>query len=767
MSYKTNRFVLFILFLSAAPLLSASNEKSAAPQTRKPSRPGHSALDPRVENLLKKMTLEEKIGQMTQYNHWKQPSPGQIKDVADGKVGSFLNVYGSKSTNELQKSAVDNSRLHIPLIFGLDVIHGYKTIFPIPLAEDCAWNPELLEKCAGVAAQEAAAAGVRWTFAPMVDVSREPRWGRISEGSGEDPFLGSVLAAARVRGFQGGGSAASLSDPGSIAACAKHYVGYGAPVAGREYNTTDMSEVTLREIHLPPFKSAVEAGVRTLMSAFNDLNGVPASGNRHTLREILKGEWGFQGFVVSDWASVAQLVDHGYAADKKEAAQKGVLAGVDMDMVSNVYKDNIAALLKEKKLPLSLVDDAVRRILRVKYDLGLFDHPYADETKEDSLTLTPENLNTALEEARQSIVLLRNEKNTLPLSKDLKTIAVIGSLADSKRDYLGSWSCRGEDALDKVSTILDGIKATVSPSTKVSYAPGVGTSDSAPETALNEAVKTAKQAQVAIVVAGETQDMSGEAAARTSLDLPGRQEEMLKAIQATGVPVVLVLMNGRPLTIPWEAGNIPAIVESWFLGTQHGAALASVLFGDTNPSGKLVVTFPRNLGQVPIYYAQKNTGRPAADNPKDKWRSKYIDSPNTPLYPFGYGLSYTQFDYSNLVLSSKTLDDRGEIKVKADIKNSGKVEGTEIVQLYIRDLAASITQPVRKLVDFKRITLKAGESQTVEFNLPASKLAFYNEVGKEVLEPGHFFLWVSKDSADETLKGEFDLTAGAITSAKH
>jgi len=753
MKVSSRGLLLTLSFLLPSILLAAPDAKPVAVKPVAKTTSPRSAIDSKVAALLAKMTLEEKIGQMTQYHQWKQMDADKKKDITDGKIGSFLNLFGAKNTNETQKIAVEETRLHIPLIFGLDVIHGYKTIFPIPLAEDCAWNPELLEKCAAVAAKEASAAGVRWTFAPMVDVSREPRWGRISEGSGEDPTLGTILQPARVRGFQG----KSLSDSGSIAACAKHYVGYGAPVAGREYNTTDMSEISLREIHLPPFKACVEAGVRTLMSAFNDLNGVPASGNKHTIRDILKTEWGFKGFVVSDWASVEQLVDHGYAADKKDAAMKGVIAGVDMDMVSNVYKDNIAELIKEKKLPLALVDDAARRVLKVKYELGLFDNPYVDEAKEESLTLTPENLDLALKEAEQSIVLLKNEKNLLPLSKDVKTIAVIGSLADSKRDPLGAWDCRGEDALDKVITVLDGLKVKAGTGAKVLYAPGVGTADNATDKVLQEAVNTAKQAQVAIVVAGETQDMSGEASARTSLNLPGRQEEMLKAIKATGVPVVLVLMNGRPLTIPWEVDNIPAIVETWFLGTQHGAAVANVLFGDTNPSGKLVVTFPRNVGQVPIYYAQKNTGRPNIG--KMKWESKYIDSVNSPQFPFGFGLSYTQYVYSNLTLDSKSVNPAGKITVTVDVKNTGSVAGAEIVQLYIHDFYASVTQPVKKLMDFKRVELKPGESQTVEFTLPASKLGFYNEQGKYVIEPGKFNVWVGKDSSDETLKDSFTLAA--------
>ncbi len=455
-----NLFFAATLFLFSAAHLGAQTGAPLQPAASPPKKTASlSPADAKINSLLAKMTLDEKIGQMIQYAPWKSTEDKVKGETAQGKVGSLLNVFGAKNANEYQKIAVEQTRLHIPLLFGLDVIHGYKTIFPIPLAEDCAWNPDWLEICAGVAAQEASAAGVRWTFAPMVDVSREPRWGRISEGSGEDPALGSILAVARVHGFQG----QHLNDPGSIAACAKHFVGYGAPVAGREYNTTDMSEVTLREVHLPPFKAAVEAGVETLMSAFNDLNGVPASGNKHTLRDILKGEWGFKGFVVSDWASIQQLVAHGYAADNKEAAMKGVLAGVDMDMQSHVYGDYIAELVKEKKLSLQQVNDAVRRILKVKYDLGLFDNPYTDESKEADLTLTQGNLDLALQEAEQSIVLLKNDKSLLPLSKNLKTIAVIGSLANSKLDPLGSWHCRGEDVLEKVTTVLDGIKSKVSP----------------------------------------------------------------------------------------------------------------------------------------------------------------------------------------------------------------------------------------------------------------------------------------------------------------
>jgi beta-glucosidase len=739
-----------ILTLALVP--TAFAQPKPLPSPHKTQAPVKTAsVDLRVNNLLSKMTLEEKIGQLVQYSPWKSTEEKIQGETAQGGVGSVLNVFGADKVNVWQKIAVEKSRLHIPLLVGLDVIHGYKTIFPIPLAEDCAWDPALLEKAEGVAAQEAAAAGVRWTFAPMVDVSREPRWGRIAEGSGEDPYLGSVLAAARVRGFQG----KDLKDPHSIAACAKHYVGYGAPVAGREYNTTDMSEVTLREVHLPPFKASVDAGVRTLMSAFNDLNGVPTSGNKHTLREILKGEWSFKGFVVSDWASVQQLVSHGFAKDDEEAALKGMLAGVDMDMQSKVYRDHLAQLVKTGKLPVSVINDSVRRILKVKFELGLFDHPYTDESQESALTLTPDSLAIALKEAEESMVLLKNEKGLLPLSKDIRSVAVIGSLADSQKDPLGPWHCRGEEATDKVSTVLAGIKAKVSKDTQVFYAPGVGTDVAASDKALQEAVETARKAQVAVVVAGETQDMSGEAAARTSIDLPGRQEEMIRMIHAAGIPVVLVLMNGRPLTIPWEAEHLPAILESWFLGHQQGQAVAEALFGDFNPGGRLAVTFPRNLGQVPIYYAQMNTGRPNIG--KEKWESRYIDSPNSPLFPFGFGLSYTTFEYSDLSLGAKTVNPVGSLRVSLTVKNTGTVDGDEVVQLYLHQASANVTQPVRKLVDFQKVHLKAGESQKVEFTLPGSKLGHFNEQGRTVFEPGNFTLWASKDALDPGLSDSFDL----------
>jgi len=752
--------ILSLAAFAAGPVGAAPSTTAAPPPTTATTAPARpKALDPldrKVATLLAKMTLEEKIGQMVQWAHWDGKKREMIlAETQKGKVGSLLNLIGAKETNEVQRIAVEKTRLGIPHIFGLDVIHGFKTIFPIPLGEDCSWDPELMEACAAVAAKEARASGIHWTFAPMVDVSREPRWGRIAEGSGEDPTLGSAMAAARVRGFQGGAKP-ELDRHDTVVACAKHYVGYGSPEAGREYNYTEITEATLRDVHLPPFKAALDAGARTFMSAFNDLAGVPTSGNRHTLRDILKGEWGFKGFVVSDWASVAQVVPHGFAEDLKDATQLGVLAGVDMDMEGKGYSEHLAQLVKENKVPLALVNDAAARILKIKYELGLFERPYVDEKMESSTMLTAESLDLALRMAREAIVLLKNEKETLPLSKDLRTVAVLGALAASKKDPLGSWHCQGKEA--DVVSVLEGLRRKL-PRAQLKFVAGVG-----PEASVNdakgieEAVAVAKGSQLAILVVGERENMSGEAASRTSLSLPGRQLDLVQAVHKAGVPVVLVLMNGRPLTIPWEAENVPAIVESWFLGTRQGDAVADVLFGDFNPTGKLVVTFPRNLGQVPIYHSARNSGRPPED-PNDKWTSRYIDSPNSPQYPFGYGLSYTTYAYSDLSLSSAKIARNGKVTVKATVKNTGKKAGVEVVQLYMQDPVASLTQPVKKLADFKRVELGAGEERTVEFTLPASKLGFHNHAGKYVVEPGKFNVWVGKDSADTTLKGSFELTA--------
>jgi beta-glucosidase len=694
----------------------------------------------KVAALLAKMTLEEKAGQLTQYARPKE----QL--VREGKVGSFLNVVGADKVNALQKVAVEQSRLGVPLIFAYDVIHGYRTIFPIPLAEACSWDPDLAEQTAAVAAKEAAAAGIRWTFAPMVDIARDSRWGRIAEGSGEDPFLGAAFARARVRGFQG----ASLKEPTSVVACAKHYAAYGAAEAGRDYNTVDISVKTLREVYLPPFKAAVDAGVGTLMSAFNDLNGTPASANRFTLTEVLRNEWGFRGFVVSDWRAIAELMVHGIAATPAQAAERALHAGVDMDMEGSIYLQNLPQLVREGKVPQSALDEAVRRILRIKFALGLFEHPYADPDREKSVLLANEHRQLAREAARKSIVLLKNDQNLLPLSKAVNSVAVIGPLADSRSDLLGCW--HGQGHAEDVVSVLEGLKGKIGPE-KIRFAKGCniqGNDDSG----FADAVKLAQESDVAIVVLGESAGMSGEAASRASLGLPGLQEDLLKAAHATGKPIILVLMNGRPLTIPWAAQHVPAILETWQLGVEAGNAIADALFGDCNPGGKLTTSFPRSVGQVPIYYGHKNTGRPPSDT--DKNTSRYLDSADTPLFPFGFGLSYSQFEYRNLKLSADKMRRDGSIKVSADVTNVSLREGDEVVQLYIRGLVASTTRPVKELKGFQRISLRPGQTRTVEFTLAAQDLGCYDENLKYVVEPGPFKVWVAPNSVSG-LEAGFEL----------
>jgi beta-glucosidase len=700
----------------------------------------------KVDSLISVMTLEEKLGQLNQMpgrrsrNRTERISEEEAALLREGKIGSFLGVVGASETARIQRIAVRESRLGIPVLFGWDVIHGFRTVFPIPLAEASTWNPDLIERAARVAANEASAAGIHWTFAPMVDIARDPRWGRIAEGSGEDPFLGSAFAAARVRGFQG----THLLDRGSILACAKHFAAYGGAEAGREYNTVDVSERTLREIYLPPFKAAVDAGAWTLMSAFNEIAGVPSSGNHWLLSDVLRGEWGFKGFVVSDYTSVMELQNHGVAGSRTAAGILALSAGVDVDMVSGIYGKELVDAVRTKKLSEDVVDRAVRRVLNAKFAYGLFDNPYrnSDTLREKSEMLTPEDLDLARTVAQQSIVLLKNERNVLPLDKSVRTIALIGPLADNRRDPLGPWA--GFGRAEDVVTVLEGVKQKLSPQTKLLYALGCGiAADSAD---IQKAVGVAKQADVVVVVLGEEARMSGEAASRSNLDLPGRQNELLKAIHQTGKPIVLVLMNGRPLTIAWAAENVNAIVESWFLGIQSGNAIADMLFGDVNPSGKLPVTFPRSVGQIPVYYNHKNTGRPFVDS--SKFTSKFLDISNTPLYPFGYGLSYTSFTYSNVRASSPTITKYQEMKITVDVENTGKRAGDEIVQLYVQDEVASVTRPVQELKGFKRINLKPREKQSVEFILTFESLSFYNLEMKKLVEPGTFKAFVGGNSVD-------------------
>jgi beta-glucosidase len=690
------------------------------------------------------MTLEEKVGQTCQYSGFQKEHEALVKQ---GRVGSFLNVMGTENANNVQKIAVEQSRLGIPLIFGLDVVHGYKTIFPIPLAIASTWDPELAKKAASVAAAEASSEGIRWTFAPMVDVARDPRWGRIAEGNGEDPYLGSVMARAYVEGFQG----EDLSDPSSVVACPKHYVAYGGAEGGRDYNTVDVSERTLRDVYLPPFKSAVEAGAGTLMSAFNDLNGVPASGNRFTLTAVLREEWGFEGFVVSDWNSIAELINHGIAANAAEAAKEAVEAGVDMDMAGNVYQTYLAQLVKEGKVSEECLDTAVRRILGIKFKLGLFERPYVDPERAGKVIKRKEHVEVALDAARKSMVLLKNEGNVLPLKRNIKTLAVIGPLADNQADLLGTWAYTGDPK--DVVTVLEGVKGKASPKTTVLYAKGCeieGTS----KQGFEDAVGKAKASDVTVVVVGEGRDMSGEASSRSTLDLPGVQEELIKVVSETGVPIVMVLMNGRPLSIQWSAEHVPAILEAWHPGIQGGIAVADVLFGDYNPSGRLPATFPRSVGQVPIYYNFKNTGRPSS---AEKWSTKYIDLPYTPLFPFGHGLSYTQFEYSNLTITPETIKPDGKVKVTFDVRNVGDREGDEVTQLYVRDVVCSVTRPVKELKGFKRITLEPNEKRAIEFTLGPEELSFTNREMKHVVEPGTINVMVGKSSEDIQLTGRFEV----------
>src|ERR1051326_128987 len=707
-----------------------------------PATPPQADIEKKINALLARMTLEEKLGQLQQLDGEANGNyrPEHLELVRKGLLGSTLNVRGAARTNELQRAAIEQSRLKIPVLFGFDVIHGYRTIFPVPLGEASSWDTSAAERSASIAAREARAAGVHWTFAPMLDIARDARWGRIVEGAGEDPYLGAAMARARVRGFQG----RDYSSQDKVLACAKHWVAYGAAEAGRDYNTTDMSERTLREVYFPPFKASVNQGVGTFMSAFNDLNGVPATANPFTLTKVLRGEWKFDGFVVSDYTSVQELINHGLAADETQAAQLALNAGVDMEMVSRNFNRHGADLLQSGQLSQATIDEAVRRILRIKFRLGLFAHPYTDEARERSVIANSANIAAAREIAAHSMVLLKNESETLPLSKNAKSIALVGPLADNQIDLLGPWSGDGQPG--DVVTLLAGIKTKVSSTTKINYARGCDI-DTDSAAGFDEAVRVARESDVVVAAVGESAAMSGEASSRSLLDLPGRQLDLLKALQATRKPIVVVLMNGRPLTINWVAEHTPAILETWFGGTQAGNAIADVLFGDVNPGGKLPVTFPRTVGQEPLYYNHMNTGRPP--DAENKYTSKYLDVSWTPLFPFGYGLSYTQFRLSNLQISSARIRADARLSVSVDLENTGKRTGDEVVQLYIRHVAASVTRPVRELKGFQRITLKPGEKRRVEFTLTPEDLSFYNRDLRFVVEPGEFKLMVGVSSADE------------------
>lgn len=725
------------------------------------------ANDKRVDSLINLMTLDEKIGQLNQYNGFWDitgpvPKEGQgakkYDDLRKGLVGSMLNVKGVKDVKALQKIAVEQTRLGIPLLFGFDVIHGYKTISPIPLAEAASWDLQAIQKSAEIAAEEAAAVGINWTFAPMVDISRDARWGRVMEGAGEDPYLGSLIAKARIKGFQG-----NLSNK-NIIACAKHFAGYGFAESGRDYNTVFVSDDVLYNSILPPFKASVEAGVKTFMNSFNDLNGIPATGNSLLQRSILKGNWNFEGFVVSDWGSINEMIPHGYAKDSKQAAEIAINAGSDMDMESYAYIDHLKALVNENKVDITKINDAVKRILKVKFELGLFDNPYkyCDESVEKATVGKSEFHEGVLDIAKKSIVLLKNENQILPLKKSGQKIAIIGALAADKTSPLGSWRIGADD--NTAVSVLEGMSAYSN--NELVYAKGadvaVGRTQFMWETKINttdksgfdEAIQTAKKADVVVMVLGEHGLQSGEGRSRTDIGLPGVQQDLLEAVYKVNPNIVLVLTNGRPLALPWAAEHIPGIVEGWHLGTQSGNAIAQVLYGDYNPSGKLPMTFPRHVGQLPLYYNHKNTGRPTMNEPESVFWSHYIDEENTPLYAFGHGLSYSKFEYSAMKLSKNIFSGNESLQVEVEILNNSPIEGKEVVQLYIRDLVGSFTRPVKELKGFEMVNLKPYEKKIVQFKIDAKMLAYYtaNEIWEA--ESGAFKVFVG-GSSDKTLEADF------------
>lgn len=691
----------------------------------------------KVQKLLCTMSLEEKIGQLVQFGKLEEREKEFIKA---GKVGSLLNVYGAERVNEIQKLAME-SGASVPLLIGDDVIHGYKTIFPIPLGESCSWDLQLIEDTSAIAAREASTEGINVIFAPMVDIARDPRWGRVAEGAGEDVYLGSKIAAARVSGTQRN----DWSDRPGVTACPKHFIGYSAGEGGRDYNSVDISERSLRETYLPPFKAAIEAGAGTIMCSFNDLNGIPASANKFLLTNILRGELEFEGVVISDWESIEELIYHGLCKDKKDAAIKAMKAGVDIDMNSSCYEGHLLELVKTGNFSVELINEVVARILKLKFNLGLFQNESTNVELSSGIIRCDGHVQKAREAARKSIVLLKNNDNILPLSVDLKSIAVIGPLADDSSNPLGCWSFKGDPL--NVVTVLQGIKSKVSSLTEIHHTTGSGIMEGT-EMEIQEAVEISEKVEVVIMVVGESKDMSGENHNRSFIGIPESQRRLIEAVLKTGVPMVLVLMNGRPITLTWENENIPVILETWHLGDESGNAISDVLFGDYNPSGKLVMSFPRNVGQVPMYYNHKSTGRPNF--------MKYIDVDESPLYPFGYGLSYTKFSYKNMLLEKSKIKLGQPLRVTIEVENSGGIEGEEIVQLYIRDLVASITRPVKELKGFEKIMLKPYECRTVEFILKDEELGFYNENFKFVVETGEFEIWIGTNSV-EGLKSGFEV----------
>ena len=738
--------ILFIIVLNAGFFPPISAQKKTVTQ--------------KVDSVLDLMTLEEKIGQLNQYNDdWTVTGPlildsSKVSQVQKGGVGSLLNCMGTIRIRSWQKVAMQ-SRLKIPLIFGQDVIHGYKTTFPIPLAESCSWDLEAIRLSARISATEASSAGINWTFAPMVDIARDPRWGRVMEGAGEDTYLASKIAYARVKGFQGN----NLGDTNSVMACAKHFAAYGAAIGGRDYNSVDMSLQQLWEIYLPPFKAAVDANVATFMDSFNDINGVPSTGNNYLQRDVLKGLWNFQGFIVSDWASVGGMIIHGFKKDEYEAALSAITAGCDMDMESRIYKNNLAKLVNDDKLSIDFIDDAVKRILRKKFELGLFEDPFKFcNAEREKIELNNPDYSIATRNiAEKSMVLLKNQSNLLPLSKNTKTIACIGPLVKAVMQNKGFWDVEvpGIDSSYVVSQ-WDGLKNKVGNKTKLLYAKGCDIEGDYRE-GFAEAVSIAKQADVVILSIGERRDMSGEARSRSTINIPGVQEDLLKEILATGKNVVVLINAGRPLVFDYTADHAQAIIYTWWLGSEAGNAIADVIFGDVNPSAKLTITFPRSVGQIPIYYNHFNTGHPPQNDSDRFYKSAYTDLSIFPRYEFGYGLSYTTFQYSYLKLSKRKMKTDEQIEVSATITNSGKYDGEEIVQLYLHDVVGSMVRPVKELKDFKKIKLKAGESKTITFLIDKEKLSFFNQQLAWVAEPGEFEVMIGASSKDIRLKDSFEL----------
>lgn len=744
---------LFVLVLLLASCVKQSENKT-------------SSINHRVDSVLNLMTLDEKIGQLNlpsagAFVTGSMESSDIAKKIEQGKVGGLFNIKTVANIKEMQKIAVEKSRLKIPLIFGMDVIHGYESVFPIPLGLSCSWDMKLIERSARIAAQEASADGINWTFSPMVDISRDPRWGRISEGSGEDPYLGSEIAKAMVHGFQG----TDLSANNTIMSCVKHYALYGASEAGRDYNTVDMSHQRMYNDYFPPYKAAVDAGVGSVMASFNEVDGVPATANKWLLTDVLRKQWGFKGFLVSDYTGVSEMINHGIG-DLQTVSARALDAGLDMDMVSEGLLTTLAKSVSEGKISEQQITEACRRILEAKFKLGLFDNPYkyCDEGRAKSEVFTDANRAEARSTAAQSFVLLKNKSNVLPIKKS-GTIALVGPLADAKENMTGTWSVAAR--FSESISVLEGLKKAVGTNAKLVYAKGANLTESEvleanstlfgkslhrdKRTAAelrDEAVRIAKNADVIVAAVGEAAEMSGEAASRTTIEIPETQRELLKALLKTGKPVVLVLFTGRPLALTWEEENIPAILNVWFGGSEAGDAIADVLFGDVNPSGKLSTTFPQNVGQVPIYYAHKNTGRPLSGPWFQKFQSNYLDVSNEPLYPFGFGLSYTKFNYSDVKLSAKEIASTDSLVVSVGVSNQGLREGSEVVQVYIRDLVGSSTRPLKELKAFEKINLKAGETKTVNFTLTAKDLSYYKYDLSFGFEPGEFKVFVGGNSRD-------------------